>query len=526
MLPDSRHAGTIDLNLVSQMERSQAMPRTAKRKSAGSVILSLAAGMLVLVLLVAGALTALYFSDFTVPGVQAMGLDLGGRTTLQAGEALLNQWQAKTIQVTAGQQSWDVPPNSLGLVLDVDATAQQAYQQGRSFDSLGRWWQSGGRSVVTPVWHFDPVVAETTLRMLATEVQVPAKNPSLRIVNGQIQQVSGAPGQALDVQATLDWLSANTADVLSRQRLEGRVLPVAPAIADLSPAVTQAEKWLSASRSVYLYDPLADQSFTWQITPEQIGSWLTLHLNPEDAAYLTWTFDEPAVQAYLQGQQTAQLGEGRFVKMDEALPAVLKEIREGAPDVHLRVYHHDRKYVVKPGETFSSIADQVGMPYPWIQAANPGIGEMLRSGQEITIPSQDAFLPLPPVQGKRIIVNMATQDVQAIENGQVKWHWKASTGMLSSPTSPGFYQIRTHDPNAYAANWDLWMPYFMGIYQPVPGNDFMNGFHGFPKRGGTQILWQNNLGTRITYGCIMVSTDNAKLLYDWAEEGVVVEIRG
>lgn len=85
--------------------------------------------------------------------------------------------------------------------------------------------------------------------------------------------------------------------------------------------------------------------------------------------------------------------------------------------------------------------------------------------------------------------------------------------------------MRSHDLRAYAANWDLWMPYFMGIYQPVPGNDFMNGFHGFPSRGGSQILWTKNLGAPITYGCILVSTDNAIALYKWAEEGVVVEIR-
>jgi lipoprotein-anchoring transpeptidase ErfK/SrfK len=53
----------------------------------------------------------------------------------------------------------------------------------------------------------------------------------------------------------------------------------------------------------------------------------------------------------------------------------------------------------------------------------------------------------------------------------------------------------------------------------------MNGFHGFPSRGGTQLLWTNNLGRPVTYGCILVSTDNAKALYDWAQEGVVVEIR-
>ena len=55
--------------------------------------------------------------------------------------------------------------------------------------------------------------------------------------------------------------------------------------------------------------------------------------------------------------------------------------------------------------------------------------------------------------------------------------------------------------------------------------DFMNGFHGFPTRGGATLLWTGNLGQPVTYGCILISTDNAIALYGWAQDGVVVEIR-
>jgi hypothetical protein len=87
------------------------------------------------------------------------------------------------------------------------------------------------------------------------------------------------------------------------------------------------------------------------------------------------------------------------------------------------------------------------------------------------------------------------------------------------------FQVQGRDPYAYANNWDLWMPWFVGFYRPVPTSDFMNGFHGFPKRGGTQLLWTNNLGKPITYGCVLANTDNAKLLYDWAQDGVIVEVK-
>jgi lipoprotein-anchoring transpeptidase ErfK/SrfK len=128
------------------------------------------------------------------------------------------------------------------------------------------------------------------------------------------------------------------------------------------------------------------------------------------------------------------------------------------------------------------------------------------------------------VENKRVKISISQQRMQAYEEGQVKWDWQVSTGIASSPTSPGIFQVQSHDPNAYAGNWNLWMPWFMGIYRPVPSQDFMNGFHGFPSRDQQQLLWTRNLGHPVTYGCILLSTDNAKLLYDWAPEGTIVEI--
>jgi lipoprotein-anchoring transpeptidase ErfK/SrfK len=166
----------------------------------------------------------------------------------------------------------------------------------------------------------------------------------------------------------------------------------------------------------------------------------------------------------------------------------------------------------------------VGLPYPWIQQANPGVTE-LSIGQNITIPSPDDLLPFPVVPHKRIIVSISQQTTQVFENGELKWEWLTSTGIAASPTAPGIFQVQTHVDNAYAANWNLWMPNFMGIYRPVPTSDFMNGFHGFPTRDGSNLLWTNNLGGPVTYGCILLSNENAQALYNWAEEGVVVEIR-
>ena len=63
----------------------------------------------------------------------------------------------------------------------------------------------------------------------------------------------------------------------------------------------------------------------------------------------------------------------------------------------------------------------------------------------------------------------------------------------------------------------------MGIYEVVPG--LVNGFHGAVELPDGRYLGGGQVGRPFTYGCIMSLDSNAIDLYNWAEEGVVVEIR-
>jgi hypothetical protein len=274
---------------------------------------------------------------------------------------------------------------------------------------------------------------------------------------------------------------------------------------------------------ITVYDPIRDETLQWNVAPDTWGAWL-IATNPTDPLRPPILVDSTAVRAYLTTQEMT-LGADRRLDISEAVSAVQTTVAGGLANPRLRAYHRDRSHVVQPGETIISIAWDYGIPYPYVQEANGGI-DSLSVGQTITIPSPDNMLRLPVIPNKRIVVSIPNQTVKVYENGALKWDWIASTGIDTSPTWTGVYQVLTHDPNAYASNWNLWMPDFLGVYYPVPGADFINGFHGFPTRGGSQLLWTGDLGTRVTYGCILVSSDNARLLYNWAEDGVIVEIQG
>jgi lipoprotein-anchoring transpeptidase ErfK/SrfK len=73
--------------------------------------------------------------------------------------------------------------------------------------------------------------------------------------------------------------------------------------------------------------------------------------------------------------------------------------------------------------------------------------------------------------------------------------------------------------NAYGSAWDLNMPYWLGIYW-AGGTE--NGFHALPILSSGATLWAGALGTRCSFGCIVLDTKDAKWMYDWSTLGTVV----
>jgi lipoprotein-anchoring transpeptidase ErfK/SrfK len=158
-----------------------------------------------------------------------------------------------------------------------------------------------------------------------------------------------------------------------------------------------------------------------------------------------------------------------------------------------------------------------------IMEANEGLTtNNVSAGMILNIPSKDILLPLPVIPNKRILVDISEQRMTVYENGKVRNSYVVSTGVSNSPTMPGIFQVQSHEINAYASNWDLYMPHFMGIYEAWPG--FMNGIHGLPLLSSGQRLWASSLGSPASYGCIILDLAAAEDLYYWADPGVVVEI--
>lgn len=467
----------------------------------------------------------LYTSGDVLPGVSSAGVDLGGKSEVQASAALADRWGRQGLLLRDGTRTWAIGPTELGIALDAAATANRAQAWGRSDGGFGGMLESLiSGSEIEPVLTVDLAVLTAALQNAKSLVDLPAINAGVQLVNGQAAPSPAVEGRALDVAATAERVRLAAGRELADGALDLIMLPAAPTIVDSTPLVAQANALLASPFTVVAYDPVRDEQTPWSAPPEVWAGWITASSSSSNPTGLTLSLNPADAAAFLQAN--AVFPDERSIDVGQAVAAMQSALAQGQTSATVRVWHGPTTYTVQPGQTLAAIAEEVGIPYPYIQAENPDINtEALSVGQVIRLPSRDILIPLDVVFAKRIVIDRSDQHLWAYENGQVIFDWVISTGLPSSPTALGVFQVQSHEENAYADQWNLYMPNFMGFYHPGPNMDLMNGFHGFPTRGSGYLLWTDDLGTPVTYGCVLLSLENAETLFSWAQDGVVVEVR-
>ena len=177
-------------------------------------------------------------------------------------------------------------------------------------------------------------------------------------------------------------------------------------------------------------------------------------------------------------------------------------------------------YVVRPGDTLIQIAlrfETTPAHLAYLNGiANPSniyVGQVLRL---------TGTAPPPSGGGKHIVVNLSEQHLYAYQGDQLVYSFVASSGAAPYYTRVGEFRVQSKIPNAYGSTWNIWMPHWLGIYW---AGSTENGIHALPVMANGVTLWAGYLGTPVSYGCIVLGTYEASLLYTWADIGTPVSIR-
>jgi LysM repeat protein len=192
-------------------------------------------------------------------------------------------------------------------------------------------------------------------------------------------------------------------------------------------------------------------------------------------------------------------------------------------------------HTVQPGENLSNIAMKYSTTVEALMAANNIANpSLLYSGQVLTIvkPGQSSTAnsssrsraapaePKPPMGEfgpKWVEVSIGTQALTAYEGNTPVYSAKISSGTSRYPTVEGTFRVyakyvRTRMHGGEGADfYDIPdVPYTMYFYS------------GFALHGA---YWHNNFGQPMSHGCVNLSTEAAKWLYDWAPIGTMVVTR-
>lgn len=510
------------------LERVRRRRRFLDRYTPRAIGVGLGAGLMGVALLGSMALAGVYgyyqLGEQVVPGVYIVDVPLGGMSRAEVAATVDTIWNAQRgLIVSDGERNWYAAPEEFGLSVHADATAQRALDVGRGgnlvteLSQMADSFMNGYR--VSPVVVLDGEAARAGLIRWADQINKPPQNAGITLEDGRIKPTPGVAGHVLDVEATLAVLADDPGYAIADGYLPLVLIPVAPAIADSSAAVAQAESLLRAPLEIVVFDPILNERSTHVVEPSVLAGWLAAQ---DGADGLEIVVNQGAAAQYLEEIQ-AGLGQGRTLDSAQAAIQVAEAVG-GADPAKLIVKHLPTVYTVEQGDTLLSVGWKNGMPFWRIIDANPGMTTetKLNAGDIITIPSRSDLLPLPVVMNKRMVVDIGDQRLVIYQDEQVLNTFVISTGIDRSPTQPGVFQVQTRVENAYASIWDLWMPDFLGIYEAWPG--FMNGFHGLPTLSSGVTLWADVLGRPASFGCIILDLDASAFLFDWAEEGTVVEI--
>lgn len=175
--------------------------------------------------------------------------------------------------------------------------------------------------------------------------------------------------------------------------------------------------------------------------------------------------------------------------------------------------------IVAAGDTLSDIAARYGTTAGNLARLNNISPDAIAAGQQLLVPRPGSGA-MGRGGAKRIEVDVSDQRMYVWEGDELIYNWPASTGMAGYGTRRGTFAVQSKIPNAWSSAWQLWMPNWLGIYW-AGGSE--NGIHALPIINGTRI-WGGVLGTPISYGCVVIGTDESRLLFNWAEMGTTVDI--
>jgi vancomycin resistance protein YoaR len=312
------------LTLAVRAEHRSPSPTTPLRDQPfiQSLLSALLITTAVLAFVIAGFASAvvgygLYYGDQVYPGVQAVGVEIGGISRDEATAAVQHQTDAyldTPITLQSGTQTIQATPAELGVSFDNERTVERAYEFGRS----GSWWTDSrawldslldGHDVgVTPVINRD--VLDAYYMSIAGTVGAAPREPALRLSeSGQLEMMQSSTGVGIDPIET-------TRNLRSELTVLGDG-PVDIATVEVQPAYTEeALDPLGQRLIAIVHDEfvLERGDYQWVLDPHRLDSLLVIDIDSQTGES-ELTLDRDRLHHHISNLAEYAYGDGRDARV-------------------------------------------------------------------------------------------------------------------------------------------------------------------------------------------------------------------
>lgn len=323
----------------------------------------------------------MYYGDQVYPGVQAVGVEIGGVSREEATAAVQQQTDAyleTPITFQSGGQTIQATPAELGVSFDNDRTVERAYEFGRS----GSWWTDSrawidslmdGHDVgVTPV--IDRGALDAYYMSIAATVGAAPREPSFRLnESGQLEMIQSSTGIGIEPVET-------TRNLRSELSVLGDG-PIDVATVEVEPAYTEDALNPLGQRLVAIVGEdfvLERGDYQWVLDAHRLDSLLVVDIDPQtgeselslDTDRLNEHISNIAEYAYGEGRdarvywdgesfQVRPAVDGWRVDVDESVEIVAEAIMAGQHHAELAATNYPSDITTEVADDAASYGNQL-----------------------------------------------------------------------------------------------------------------------------------------------------------------------
>ena len=160
----------------------------------------------------------------------------------------------------------------------------------------------------------------------------------------------------------------------------------------------------------------------------------------------------------------------------------------------------------------------------WLRYPERHKGDWYVAGTYVTVVEAEGTRVVSsttPPTTKSIVVDRSAQMLYAYDGDTVFMSATTSTGLNSTPTPRGVFTIFKKMPSRYMQGP---LPNISDDYYDLPGVPWTMYF----TEGGAAIhgaYWHDKFGTKYSHGCVNLSPEIARIVYEWADLGTKVTVR-